>query len=221
MSQDIEVGKYRIIVVGPELCVDGDSRFRALLSKPAFSKQVSALIVDEAHCITQWGTGFRPKYAELDTLRALLRIRVPVLLASATMPPVSLAQARCTMHIDDDHSFHLNLGNDRANISWEVRYMSGGKTDLEALQFLVPQDVTEVSCLVRAIIFFDDILLSMRALRWFREQVPSNLRERVQCYHARRGQLGKDITFEEFRTGRVDILFATESAGMACSSHWQ
>ena len=41
---------------------------------------VLVVIVDEAHCISQWGGDFQPAYAELEKLRAFIPTNTPLLL---------------------------------------------------------------------------------------------------------------------------------------------
>ncbi|KAI0708349.1 P-loop containing nucleoside triphosphate hydrolase protein [Earliella scabrosa] len=216
IQEGIEKGAYNMIIVGPKLCVDPESRFRPVLSTPSFANKILAVIIDEAHCITQWGCGFRPEYAQLDTFRAFIGIHVAVHLTSATMPPNALAQARRTLHIHAEDSFHLNLGNDRPNISWEVHRMTAGKSDLESLKCLLPDGAEERTTLPRALVFFDDIMVSMRARRWLLERLPGHLKGRVKGYHSRQGSVGKELTWELFRRGQIDVLFTTEAAGMGC-----
>ncbi|KAJ3822554.1 P-loop containing nucleoside triphosphate hydrolase protein [Lentinula raphanica] len=50
------------------------------------------IVVDEAHCISQWGDKFRPIYQQLGTLRAFVPAQVPFLATSATMQPTVLAE---------------------------------------------------------------------------------------------------------------------------------
>ncbi|EJF59393.1 hypothetical protein DICSQDRAFT_37192, partial [Dichomitus squalens LYAD-421 SS1] len=128
---------YSVIPVGPKMCVDPQCSFREVLGSPEFGKRVLALHVDEAHCIAQWGGKFRPEYSDLEAIRALLPYRTPVQVTSATMPPHVLKLVHDTMNIDPTTSFYLNLGNDRHNITWEVRYMKAGRPELDELDFLL------------------------------------------------------------------------------------
>jgi ATP-dependent DNA helicase RecQ len=59
----IEAGQLRLLLVSPERAVTGGflSRVRSL--------GVTAIAIDEAHCISQWGHDFRPEYRRLGELR--------------------------------------------------------------------------------------------------------------------------------------------------------
>ena len=84
---------------------------------------------------------------------------------------------------------------------------------MEALRFILLESPTQLK-MDQTIIYFDNILLSMEACRWFCEQLPEHLRTCVACYNARRGDLSKDDTLYRFCHGELDILFASEAAGM-------
>jgi ATP-dependent DNA helicase RecQ len=72
----LERGEYELAYIAPE-ALDGRLRER-LRACP-----VSLVVVDEAHCISQWGHDFRPAYRRLAGLRAELG-DVPVLALTAT-----------------------------------------------------------------------------------------------------------------------------------------
>jgi superfamily II DNA helicase RecQ len=114
--QEIEALQHNVIITSPNMCLQHD-RFRQLLCNPKFAGKIAAFVIDEAHCITQWGGSFRPEYALLGMLRAFVPVHVPFLIASATLPPPVLAQVRLSMHIRADNSFHVNLGVNRPNIA--------------------------------------------------------------------------------------------------------
>ncbi len=69
-------GEYELVYLAPEALHDGMRR--RLVDSP-----LSLLVVDEAHCISQWGHDFRPAYRRLRGLREALD-DVPVLALTAT-----------------------------------------------------------------------------------------------------------------------------------------
>ncbi|GLB41684.1 putative P-loop containing nucleoside triphosphate hydrolase protein [Lyophyllum shimeji] len=215
LHKDIETGKYQVLVTSPEMCLQHEA-FRQLLSTAKFARRIGAIIVDEAHCITQWGKAFRTEYSRLGSLRAFVPTKPPVLLTSATLTPLSLAQARITMNIDSSTSYHVNQGVDRPNIKWSVRRMPTGK-DLESLAFLIPPDVNHASSIIPStMVFFDDINLSMAALLYLQNKLPTERRHEITVYNSRRTVRAKQNVMAMFREGRIRILLTTEAAGMGC-----
>lgn len=72
-------GNYKFLYVSPE-------RIITKLFKYRFSRMnVSMIVVDEAHCISQWGYDFRPPYLQINSLREILPdVPIIALTASAT-----------------------------------------------------------------------------------------------------------------------------------------
>ncbi|KAJ7259071.1 P-loop containing nucleoside triphosphate hydrolase protein [Mycena rebaudengoi] len=207
IHKEIEAMEKRVIITSPNMCLQHD-RFRQLLSNPKFADKIAVFVIDEAHCITQWGDKFRTEYAALGTLRAFVPTHVPFLVASATLPPPVLAQVRQTMHIRADNSYHVNLGTDRPNISW------GAKSDLAALDFLVEN--AEDIVLTQTMVFFDDINLSLEALKYLRALLPNFKKGEIAAYSSRRSTRAKRRVMNDFRRGKIKILLTTEAAGMGC-----
>lgn len=77
----LEEGEQKIVLITPEGATG--SRFKQRLS----DNSVSLLVVDEAHCVSEWGHDFRPSYLALGALAKDLG-RPPVLALTATAPPL-------------------------------------------------------------------------------------------------------------------------------------
>ena len=177
------------------------------------------MVVDEAHCIKQWGAEFRKQYSSLETLRSFVPRGVPVLATSATMPPETLKHVRSVLGITAEKSFHLNLGNDRHNIIPIVWPMDGAAADLAALDFIVCGRELPL----RTIVYFNDKRLAMRACNYLRNLLAPSKAHIVDVLHASRGLRAKKEVMEHFRSGKVRVLCATEAVGMVrrrCSLIW-
>jgi ATP-dependent DNA helicase RecQ len=75
-ARRLRAGEYELVYVAPEGL---DGWLRSYLA----NVRVSLLVVDEAHCISEWGHDFRPSYRRLKGLKAELG-GVPVLALTAT-----------------------------------------------------------------------------------------------------------------------------------------
>lgn len=71
-------GDYKFLYASPERL--STSAFRERVSQ----MKVSYLVVDEAHCISQWGYDFRPAYLEIIKIREIIGRKVPVIALTAT-----------------------------------------------------------------------------------------------------------------------------------------
>lgn len=75
-------GDYKLAYLAPERLLQGDF-LSGVLPRLLASPGVAAIVVDEAHCVSEWGHDFRPEYRQLSTLRKR-HPEVPMLAFTAT-----------------------------------------------------------------------------------------------------------------------------------------
>lgn len=104
-------GDYKFLYLSPERL--GTQLFRSYIDVLG----VSFIVVDEAHCISQWGYDFRPDYLRVGELRE--RIDAPVIAVTATATP-SVAQD-IMERLGFKEKLLLKSGFERPNLSYIVR----------------------------------------------------------------------------------------------------
>ncbi|MBF9000620.1 RecQ family ATP-dependent DNA helicase [Vibrio nitrifigilis] len=82
VMQQVRNGELKILMISVERLKN--ERFREFISHVP----ISLLVVDEAHCISEWGHNFRPDYLKLPEYRQLLNIPQVLLLTATATPQV-------------------------------------------------------------------------------------------------------------------------------------
>lgn len=186
-------GVYKIIYVAPErLLTEGFLDF-------AVHAQIAQVVVDEAHCVSQWGQDFRPGYLDVAPFIARLPSR----------PRVSAFTATATKSVREDVVRLLSLCNpylvatgfDRPNLYFEVR--REGDRDAALLRFLGEHRGQSgiVYCGTRKGV----------------EEVAGMLTENgidAVGYHAGMGDEERRNAQEDFVSDRVPVIVATNAFGM-------
>jgi ATP-dependent DNA helicase RecQ len=115
--RDIEAGEVQLVLASPERF--GSPAFRAALA----SRRVGLFVVDEAHCVAEWGHDFRPDYLRLHGAIASLTPRPPVMAATATATPRVAGEiaARLGLH----EWVAISSGFDRPNLVFDVVGVEG------------------------------------------------------------------------------------------------
>lgn len=215
--QDLHDGRYRGILTSPEMCLENVA-FRDFLASTNF-RDICAIVVDEAHCIAQWGEDFRTAFREIGKLRAFFPAHIPILATSATLTDSALREVRTQLSIDIDDSFFLNLGNDRPNVSYSVLTLDSS-TDFAALKtLLLPsgQDPEKPEDIKKTLVFLNKVQASQLSVREIRSWFPPHLRDCIDYLYAIRTPASKRRAMRNFRNGSTRILIATEAAGMVCT----
>ncbi|ABS21530.1 RecQ family ATP-dependent DNA helicase [Bacillus cytotoxicus] len=186
---------YKFVFVSPEMLQS------ELLMKELKKIPISLFVVDEAHCISQWGYDFRTDYKKLD--QVIMRIG---------RPPVLALTATATKEVLQDIIVSLGLKNvsqhvysiDRPNIAIEVQFLETIEEKKEAL-------LSHVSYLQGPGIIY----CSSRA---WTERLTEYLRSKgiidVAFYHGGMDHEERMLIQQQFMNDQLQLVICTSAFGM-------
>ena len=121
-----------------------------------------SVIFDEAHGISAWDE-FRPEYKEVGRLRYILPKNIPIIITSATLPPLVFDDAKEILQLRSDKLAIFCCSSDRPNIHIVVHAIQNSLSSFADLEFILcnwkPGDPPPPKFLV----FFDDINDTVKA----------------------------------------------------------
>lgn len=124
----IRADEVDVLLISPERL--NNPRFRTDVL-PGLAKAVGLLVVDEAHCISDWGHDFRPDYRRIADVLAGLDPAVPVLAATATANERVEADVAAQI---GDHTRTFRGSLDRPSLRLSVAQVPGAAAQLAWLE---------------------------------------------------------------------------------------
>jgi ATP-dependent DNA helicase RecQ len=184
-------GNFKFLYCSPERIVT--ELFKAKVAK----MNVNFIVVDEAHCISQWGYDFRPSYLKIAELRDLLP-DVPVLAVTAT------ATAKVADDIQQKLKFKktnlLRMSFARSNLSYLVRNTEDKQTGLLKVVQHIPGS---------GIVYTRNRHKTKETAVWLKSQGLS-----ADYYHAGLTNEARSLKQDEWKSGKTRIIVATNAFGM-------
>ncbi|KAI5992437.1 P-loop containing nucleoside triphosphate hydrolase protein [Pisolithus albus] len=212
--QAISTFKYQVIVISPEQVMKPDGGFKKLLKGPLFMQWIISIVIDEAHCLTDWGE-FRPEYRELGRLRYVVPLSVPLLVTSATIMKSTLHDITHLLHMSPSCTVIIHRSSDRPNIGIAVRKIKYALNSFADLTFLIPAGFKVGDPPPpKFLIFFDDIADSINAACVLRCRLPCELKEKIRWFNADMSTQYKETELEKLTCGETWGLCTTTSFGM-------
>ena len=130
IHQDLASGHphTRLLYVTPELCSTGGFRRRLVVVHE--QRELARIVVDEAHCISEWGHDFRRDFKRLSWFRDTFP-DVPIMCLTATATPLVRRDVLSTLGLDraPDRVRTFTMSAFRPNLHLEIRYTSDEADD--------------------------------------------------------------------------------------------
>jgi ATP-dependent DNA helicase RecQ len=206
LLRELEQKDFKFIYVSPERLQNYFFRAAILHSK----KKIGLIVIDEAHCVSQWGFNFRPEYSEI-------RFFINFLTSNNFTPNVCALTATLSEKATKDiiNEFNIDFvetGGVKSLIRPELKLNVMNVSDKlikwqKIIEFIEKHKSTKV------LIYFYSKKKCEELSKKFNETQPiKNLK--ADFFHADVDGLDKLYKYEAFKKGGINILFATTAFGM-------
>lgn len=192
--RQIRAGEGELLYLTPERFKDRDF-FEHLLSR-----NVSLFVIDEAHCVSQWGHDFRPDYLSLGSIAKRLR-----------RPPILALTATATQEVREDIIRQLGMHNPtititgfaRPNLRFEVR-----RTVNDSIKDTIVEQILNESP-GSGVIYAATVKESERLYNQLIDR-----RYNVGLYHGKRPAADRKAVQDAFMSGDLKAIVATNAFGL-------
>lgn len=111
----------RLLYITPEYTLT--ESFQRCLQRVHAQRELARFVIDEAHCISEWGHDFRRAYSHLSYLRATYP-SIPIMCLTATATPLVRASIISNLCLDPANLRSFSTTTSRPNLHYEVRFTS-------------------------------------------------------------------------------------------------
>ncbi|MBP2701310.1 RecQ family ATP-dependent DNA helicase [Photobacterium lucens] len=194
VMQQIRNGEIKVLMISVERLKN--ERFRQFISQVP----ISLLVVDEAHCISEWGHNFRPDY-----------LKLPHYQQSLNIPQVLLLTATATPAVINDMQEKFNIAKDNIVVTGFYRH------NLD-LTILAAQDDEKLDVLQHQLTAQPNVpSIVYVTLQHTAEEIAETLTRNhipAQAYHAGMDAQRRQDIQQQFMAGSINCIVATIAFGM-------
>lgn len=194
------LNQYKLIYVSPEMLQQKELQFYLK------NISISLFVIDEAHCISQWGHEFRPDYQKLKSV-----------INELGDPPVLALSATATKEVQDDiiHSLDRSIIRhihpmDRSNISLSIQEVINNDEKLDIITSILSVHK------VPSLIYFSSKNAAENVSHLLSERLPEH---RIAFYHGGMEQMDRVAIQQQFMNDQIDIICCTSAFGMGINKN--
>jgi ATP-dependent DNA helicase RecQ len=193
VMKDVREGRIKILMVSVERFKN--ERFRSFISTVA----ISMLVVDEAHCISEWGHNFRPDYLKLPQYCQELNIPLVLLLTATATKKVKRDMAK-KFNIHSEHI--VQTGFYRSNLNLDILAVKDSEKNQQLLNVISQQTGPGI--------VYVTLQHSAEKVAQYLTQCGIN----AVAYHAGFDSDKRQLIQHNFMSGNTQIVVATIAFGM-------
>ena len=193
--EEIAAGRAQLIYTTPEHLED-----RGFLDQLNEAGGVSLFVVDEAHCIAQWGHDFRPAYLGLGFAREKLG-SPPVLALTATATAEVIAEIRAVLEMDEAEV--ISSSTERPNLHLAVFPTVNTDAKLARLGSLLEQEKGS------GIVYTASVRTAEQLYTWLKEHDVA-----VARYHGKLAAREREEMQDAFMRDEARVMVATKAFGL-------
>ncbi|KUI21843.1 recombinase RecQ [Mycobacterium sp. GA-1285] len=200
IHERVRSGELDVLLVSPERLNNPDFRDSVL---PALAHDAGLVVVDEAHCVSDWGHDFRPDYRRIRTLIGELGDDIPVLATTATANDRVVEDVAAQLGVGGRDTVVLRGGLDRESLRLSV--VTAGSPAQRAAWLAAQLDSLPGS----GIVYTLTVAQAHDIAALLREQG-----HRVAAYTGSTEAAEREQLEADLMTNRVKALIATSALGM-------
>jgi ATP-dependent DNA helicase RecQ len=193
--------QYKLIYVSPEMLQQKELQF--YLKRLS----ISLFVIDEAHCISQWGHEFRPDYQKLKSV-----------IAELGDPPVLALSATATREVQEDIIQSLGRNQmikhifpmDRSNIAISIHEVLDNEEKLDIITSILSEYK------VPSLIYFSSKNAAETISQRLMDRLPGH---RIAFYHGGMEQMDRIAIQQQFMNDQIDIICCTSAFGMGINKN--
>ena len=191
------IQSVKVLLTTPERII-GSSLLSFLSTLP-----ISRFVIDEAHCVSQWGHDFRDSYLKLSVIRSYFPT-VPILALTATATPRVMTDVLSQLSMNPACTVVVRGSLDRPNLKWEVHEKN--RKIVEEIVKIVKSDFSDGSS---AIVYC-----------WSKKDCEKVAGDLARCglqaaaYHAGMSNTERNEVQRKWMQNDVQVMVATIAFGM-------
>ena len=210
--ETLKEGKVKLIYMAPETLLNEE-----IINLINEFINISFIAFDEAHIISSWGNGFRPKYAQVGKVREVFK-KCPIAAFTATADPItkqdiisilSLKTADLYVHSFDRPNIQYNVYHKVDEYSQILRIVNKYPEGTNGIIYCMTKDKTEA---IAAYLKSKDIKAESfhAGMNLKTKTITNTVRGKV----VEKVIKGKNQVQEEYMNGDINIIVATIAFGM-------